>query len=227
MPTESYKLSIFPGRKTTVKVDSPDSVPPRHWVILGHGQINNLDFPLLARTAEYLALHGCAAVRYNFLYAEAGQDKTDSNDVLLACLSRVVGDAASRFGIPPERMIVGGKSLGARVAAQAVCQGLDAAGLVYLGFPLVSPSKPGQSREVMIMNAGKRPQLFFAGSRDPLCPLDKLRAALGRVPGPCRLHVIEGGDHSFVLPEGAAKTEEEVHQDIARRLLLWLEEEFN
>ena len=67
------------------------------------------------------------------------------------------------------------------------------------------------------------PMLFFAGTRDPLCDLTKLRAVVKKLKAPWSLHVIEGGDHSFHVLKSVGTTDEEIRDRIVRTSVEWLE----
>jgi hypothetical protein len=64
--------------------------------------------------------------------------------------------------------------------------------------------------------------LFFAGTRDALCDMEKLEVVLQKLKGSWRLFVIEGGDHSFHVPKALHKTEEEIFAQITGKSLEWL-----
>ena len=221
MPGQTYRLEILDGRATTVKAHLPEGLP-RGGVILAHGMANDLDIPLISETAEHLAGRGWTSVRFNFLYREEGRERADSEEVLLATLKRVYEDSLTRFNLEPSAMVVGGKSLGARITTRAAAEGLEAAAIVYLGFPLHPPGRPDLGRDDLV-KAVPLPQLFVAGTRDHLCPLDRLRGLVEKLTVPVKLHVIEGGDHSFVLPGGDERTEAEIISEISRVTGDWLE----
>ena len=65
--------------------------------------------------------------------------------------------------------------------------------------------------------------LFFAGTRDPLCNIEKLREVLQRLPGLYDLEIVDGGDHSFKLPKSSSKPAESVYKQIIKKCLQWLD----
>lgn len=65
--------------------------------------------------------------------------------------------------------------------------------------------------------------LFFAGTRDPLCNMEKLQEVLHRLPGQWDLEIVEGGDHSFKVPKSSSRSAESVHRQIIAKCLLWLD----
>ena len=64
--------------------------------------------------------------------------------------------------------------------------------------------------------------LFFAGTRDPLCNLEKLKGVLGRLHTDWELGIIEGGDHSFHMPKASGVEQMEVTRRIVEKTLEWL-----
>jgi pimeloyl-ACP methyl ester carboxylesterase len=63
--------------------------------------------------------------------------------------------------------------------------------------------------------------LFLAGTRDALCRLDLLRAALAPLPH-ATLHVIEDGDHSFAVRRRSGRDAGAVRDEIVHAILAWL-----
>lgn len=223
MLREAYKLEVQPGRMTTVKMTGP--VKGRgSGVVLAHGMNNHLDHELLVSFAEHLAERGRTVVRFNFLYRDEGRNEADSNSVLLATQKNVYDDAVKRWSLNTRETFMCGKSLGARISARNAGTGTHTAGLIYLGFPLHPPGQPEKVRKGLIYGVGDKPQLFFAGTMDPLCPLDTLKDILAGLDAPHILHAIEGGDHSFVIQEDDSRSMRDVYQDIAVKAGDWLDE---
>jgi predicted alpha/beta-hydrolase family hydrolase len=64
--------------------------------------------------------------------------------------------------------------------------------------------------------------LFFAGTRDSLCNLEKLTGVLNRLSAPWELNIIEGGDHSFRTPKSMGISETEVYSNLLYDAVVWL-----
>jgi fermentation-respiration switch protein FrsA (DUF1100 family) len=64
--------------------------------------------------------------------------------------------------------------------------------------------------------------LFFAGTRDRLCDLAKLKGVLERLKAPRELFTIEGGDHSFHVPKALHRSDEDVFAGITAKAAEWL-----
>ncbi len=223
--TEIHKLEVRPGRKTTVKVQGPEKIECKGWVILAHGSSNNLDHPLLTRVAEALAENGWQAIRFNFLYREDGRARADRKELLQRTFATVYSHARQHWSLDPARLAVGGKSLGARTAAQVVAGGLvPASALIYLGFPLHWSGRPQNGQDELLIAQGARPQLFFQGTHDPYCHLDRLESVLPRLTGPVAVHLVEGGNHSFRRAGDDNTAWSATQQLIAATTVSWLNE---
>ena len=190
-------------------------------VILGHGAGGSRRTPLLVHLADAIAVSGRCAVLYNFRYTDARRRIPDKPDVLEATTA-AVGDYA-RDVLGARAVVHGGKSMGGRIASQAVAGGMPASGLVFLGYPLHPPGKTEQLRDKHFSRVAV-PMLFVQGTRDAFARWDLLEALLASLGERARLIRIEGGDHSFVVPKGSGRPAAEVEAEIARRLARWLDD---
>ena len=94
-------------------------------------------------------------------------------------------------------------------------------GLVFFGFPLHAPGKPGDIRGAHLADIGI-PMLFLQGSRDKLANLDLLTPLLTKLET-ATLEVIEGADHGFNMLKSASKTADEVRCELAEITAGWLD----
>ena len=122
--------------------------------------------------------------------------------------------------LAPPTLVIGGKSLGGRIASHLAANGVDVAGLLLLGYPLHPAGRPDKLRTAHLARI-RAPMLFFAGTRDALCTLDLLRATLASLPAAV-LHVIEGGDHSFKLPARLRRSPQAVIDELVSVSVGWL-----
>jgi hypothetical protein len=144
--------------------------------------------------AEGLAGTGLQVLRFDFVYAEQGRKSPDRQPVLEETYRAVVDHV--RGELSPERLILGGKSMGGRIASHIAASGTDVDGLVFLGYPLHPPGKPERLRDAHLYEIAA-PMLFVEGTRDPFCPLETLEKVRARITAPTDLYVVEDGDHSL------------------------------
>jgi len=201
--------------------------------ILGHGAGGNQLSPWIVQFATAAAARRIGVVTFNFLYSEQGRGLPDKNDKLEACWRKVVeawhdGDFAKSLGKSGGPLIIGGKSMGGRIASQiaagdpAASPGMaEVAGLVFLGYPLHPPGKPEQLRS-RHLPAIRVPMLFVQGARDPFGTPEELRPILAKLKAPADLLVVEEGDHSFKVPKAAGRTQAQVFDFVLDGIEGWL-----
>jgi uncharacterized protein len=189
-------------------------------VIVAPGAGSDMTNPFLSAVHAGLADAGYVAVKFNFPYREAGRRAPDPRPVLERCYRAVLDAVVADPALAPPWVAIGGKSLGGRVASHLVAAGARVRGLILLGYPLHPPGKPDQLRSAHLP-AISVPTLFLQGTRDSLADLALLRPILGRMPR-ARLHVIEGGDHSFAVPRRAGRSDADVWREIISVVTAWL-----
>jgi hypothetical protein len=132
--------------------------------------------------------------------------------------------AAARLapGLP---LFAGGKSMGGRMTSQAAAEGLleGVTGLIFFGFPLHPPNKPGTKRADHLAGV-KLPMLFLQGSRDAFADLKLLRPICAKLGKLATLHVIPDADHSFHVPKKSGKDDAQILMELAKAASLWAEE---
>ncbi len=192
----------------------------RTLVALGPGAGGTRQTPFLVRAAQALAAGGRRALLFNFPYAEARRRIPDKRAVLEACVAAVAARARDELGA--ERLVLGGRSMGGRMASQAVAAGLAADGLVFFGYPLHPPGQPERLRDAHL-DALHVPMLFVQGTRDAFARADLLAAVLARLGARASLYALEGADHSFAVPRRAGRTQAEIEAEVFGALQAWLE----
>jgi predicted alpha/beta-hydrolase family hydrolase len=168
-------------------------------VLLAHGAGADMHAATLTTFADALAAAGVPTLRFNFPYRTAGKRAPDRPAVLAAATREAAAELARQTKLPPERLVLGGRSMGGRYASLAVGDAddpLPALGLLLLGYPLHPAGKPEKLR---VEHFGRIhvPVLFVSGTRDSLAGADALRAHATEIAGPVVFHWIESADHGF------------------------------
>ncbi len=176
-------------------------------VLLPHGAGGTIETPGLMALCEAIAARGHLVVSANLPFREAGRRSAPRADRSIPGFVAVA--TAARELAPRTPWILGGKSYGGRVASLAVAEGLEAAGLLFYGYPLHPPGKPEQLRvdhwpDIPV------PCLFLQGDQDTFSTSDLLAANLSKLARRARVHVVAGGDHSLKVtrahaPDGVAR----------------------
>jgi predicted alpha/beta-hydrolase family hydrolase len=139
---------------------------------------------------------GLLVERVDFPYRLAGRRSPDSPRVLVATVREEAARLAERAGVGPERIALGGRSLGGRMCSLAVAEGQRAAALVLVSYPLHPPGRPDRLRLEHFPGIDV-PCLFVSGTRDAFAGTDELEAATAAIAGPVTHVWIEGGDHGL------------------------------
>jgi hypothetical protein len=217
------KLSIDLGDGTTLsgELDRPSGARSGIGLVLGHGAGGDMQTAMLVAIAAGLAARGHAVLRFNFPYKEAGRRAPDRPERLEQAYGAAVSSLRAELGAEMERVVLGGKSLGGRIASIVASKGLDCAGLVFLGYPLHAPGNKKALRDEHLA-AVKAPMLFLQGTRDPLCDLALLKPVVAHLSPRATLHVIDGGDHSLDLPKSYKRAREDVWEELCDTIDDWL-----
>lgn len=146
--------------------------------------------------------------RVDFPYRREGRKAPDRAPKLIACVREEADALATRAGVAASSLVLGGRSMGGRMCSLAVAEGLPAAGLVLISYPLHPPGKPENLRTEHLPRLAV-PCLFVHGTRDPFASPDELTAATVTIPGPVTHVWIEGGRHEL------AKADESVSNAVA------------
>ena len=146
-------------------------------VILAHGAGSSLDHPIHQGVCSAVARAGHPVVGFNFAYTETGRRAPDRMPRLHACFADVIAAVDQIW--PGRGVVLGGRSMGGRVASLMVAAGTPAAGLALLNYPVM----PGNRRPDSQPRTGHweqltGPVLFCQGTRDRLFDRDVFTAAL-------------------------------------------------
>ncbi|MBI2247591.1 MAG: dienelactone hydrolase [Armatimonadetes bacterium] len=169
--------------------------------------------PSLVALADALSPKDIGVVRFNFPYAEAKRKVPDPQSTLETCYRTV----ADHVRLRASQLFLGGRSMGGRIASHIVADGVEAAGLVFLSYPLHPPGQPERLRTRHLPKITV-PMLFIQGSRDAFARPDLLEDTLKKLPR-ATLHEIEGADHSLKVKSRAP---EDVTQEIADVVAGWI-----
>jgi predicted alpha/beta-hydrolase family hydrolase len=135
-------------------------------------------------------------VRMDFPYRKAGRRAPDRAPVLVESVRAEATALVAATRIRPHRLVLGGRSMGGRLCSMAVAEGLPAAGLVLVSYPLHPPGKPDRLRVDHFPDLAV-PCLFVHGTRDAFGSPDELEAGTATIQGPVTHVWIEGGTHDL------------------------------
>ena len=204
-------------------------------MILAHGAGAPQTHPFMTAFARLLSARGIDVVTFNFLYMERGRRVPDPRARLEGCYRAVIAAARARAGDGERRMVIGGKSMGGRIATQVAAaqdvdgseadmDGADASvdALVLLGYPLHPPGRPDKPRTAHLPSVVV-PMLFVQGERDAFGTPEELRPVLATC-ADAELVTVDGGDHSLRGRGKNAPPAADVYESVTGRIVGWLEE---
>lgn len=168
---------------------------PKHaktLLVLAHGAGAGADAPLLQAVAQGVAGADIGVLRFEFPYwqrirAEGKRRPPDRMPVLLQSFRDAVAACQA------ETLVIGGRSMGGRVASMLADE-IGAAGLVVYGYPFHPPRRPDRLRTAHLENL-TTPTLIFQGTRDAFGTREEV--ANYALSAAIRMMWLEDGDHGF------------------------------
>ena len=162
-------------------------------LVLAHGAGAPMDSDFMNAVVERIGAAGFGVVRFEFDYMakrrEDGRRRLpDRAPKLVARFENVIAETG-----PPAGLVIGGKSMGGRIASMIADQ-VGVAGLLCLGYPFHPPGKPDRLRTGHL-EAMKTPTLIVQGTRDPFGTRTEV-SGYSLSPS-IELAWMEDGDHSF------------------------------
>jgi predicted alpha/beta-hydrolase family hydrolase len=239
----AHRIDVREGVSVTALQTTPEAPSSDIAVVYAPGAGSNLNDPFGAYLAAFLESHGIECWRFQFPYSEADRKAPDP-PALLEATWRAVIDAAGNPESPeaqhpglnpgaPQRplprgsarggrpLVVGGRSMGGRIASMVASKGAPVAGLTLFAYPLIPPGRASSDRADHF-DTISLPALFCSGTRDSFATPDQLRDASARVPD-ATLHFLEGADHGFATLKASGRARQNVWQEACEALLAFLD----
>ncbi|HXY91443.1 MAG TPA: alpha/beta family hydrolase [Acidimicrobiia bacterium] len=193
-------------------------------VLLAHGAGSDMNGAALVAVAERLAGAGVPCLRFNYPYRSAGKNAPDRPTVLHAATREAAAELARRARIAPERLVLGGRSMGGRYCSLVVADAeepVPALGLLLLGYPLHAAGRPDSPRREHFPRL-RVPVLFVSGTRDAMAGRADLTRAARSVKGPVALHWIDTADHGYRPLKSSGRTAADVLVEVAEVATDWV-----
>lgn len=214
----NLKIQIPQAESVSAILQIPDDA----WclMVFAHGAGAGMNHNFMQQVANKLEKKGIGTLRFNFLYMEKGGGRPDLPHIAHGVLGAAVARAREYADKIP--VVGGGKSFGGRMFSQLMSTDnpTDISAIVFFGFPLHAPGKPGKERAGHLTKV-KVPMLFLQGTRDSLANLDLIKE-VSKSLRKATLFVLEGGDHSFKVPKKTGLTEGQVLDKLVDETAGWL-----
>ena len=215
MPDKKYEITV--GDKAVSAIRTSPEGDARYTYVYAPGAGSNIHDPFGEYLSARLPNAGASLVRFQFPYMEAGKRAPDQAPLLEATWRAVIdtflGDSA--------KLVVGGRSMGGRIASHVAAQGASVDALALFAYPLHPPGKHAVSRDGHLPHIAA-PTLFCSGTRDTFATTDDLTAVAGKMPS-ATFHELEGADHGFAVLKRSGRAREDVWKEAADVLLDWID----
>ena len=155
-------------------------------------------------------------VRFQFPYMAAERRRPDPPRVLEETWREVI-DLVRSSAV---KVVIGGRSMGGRIASQVLAQVIQVDGLALFAYPLRPPSNPSKWRDGHLSDI-QIPTLFCSGTRDAFGTPQELKTAAAKVPK-VTVHLLEAADHGFNVLKSSGRSREDVGNEATKSLLAWL-----
>jgi len=185
----------FDAESTSAVLEPAIGAEGKALFVAAHGAGSDMNHRSMLKLSEVLRGRGFDVVRFNFLYREKGSRAPDRMPKLQACMKSIVEDCR-RFTGSGKKLIIGGRSMGGRVASMLAAEGFSCDGLLLLAYPLHPAGQPEKLRDAHLPKI-KVPVLCINGTRDALCQKDLMTRAIDGLGW--QMQWLEGKDHSFAV----------------------------
>ncbi len=190
-------------------------------VILGHGAGGNMNSHIIRHFQSQLAVKGLIAVRFNFPYAEQMRRVPDRQAVLEDCFNRVIDKVTREYNLAESQIVLGGVSMGGRIASHVASSRSDISGLVFLGYPLHRPGNPHVMRDKHLYGL-KQPMLFITGTRDFLARKEILEKVLAKLGAKAQVRWVDNADHSLKIRGASVDVQRRLHDELVQATCDWI-----
>ncbi len=152
---------------------------------------------------------------FDYPYMQGKKRAPDPQPALIRAHLAAIDQATARH--PDHELILIGKSMGSRIGCHAALE-RPVSKLVCLGYPLVAAGDSGKVRDQVLLEL-ETPILFVQGTRDPLCPLERLSQVRQKMQARSKLFVVDAGDHSLQVSKAQLKESREDQAAVDARIL--------
>lgn len=190
--------------RTPLTFDGPQAGQRERILVLTHGAGASSSHPSLAELVRLIGERGVPAARFDFPYMRRGALTgrwawpPDDEDVLTSTWIEVMRELQ-----PASRLVIGGRSLGGRVAS-TLADAAEVAGLVCIGYPFHPPRRDGPVRTAHLREIAT-PTLIVQGERDPYG--SRAEVSGYQLSQQIRVHWIADGDHGLAPLRRSGRTD--------------------
>lgn len=167
--------------------------------VIAHGANNDMKSPLLEKLAHKLCEKDIPVLRFNFPYRYENRKSPDGPKILKSAWLKSYQFMRNHNEFPSKKMIIIGKSLGGRIAAEvSAAKSIAPDIIVFLGYPMHAPGRKDNIKDesLYLIDA---PMIFVSGTKDPLCDKNILERVDKKLGESSYVYLVEGGGHSLAF----------------------------
>lgn len=212
-----WEATVALGVVPVLAEDNPSSTV----VILAHGAGGHMEHKHMQWLSQLVhSAMDAQVVRFNFLYRAQGRSMPDRMPKLIEAYRVVIESVRQRLA--PERLVIGGHSMGGRVASMLEAEGQTADGLLLFSYPLHPPGQFDKLRDAHL-SAIRTPTLQFNGTNDEFCDFTIMSEIASKLdPSVWRLVCLEGADHSLAVKKSSGRTRLDIEKEVVMTLGGWM-----
>ncbi len=215
MNTWEFKIS-FGEWNLSARCTQPDEGQAPLCLIYAPGAGSNINDPFGQFLSGYLAESGVASIRFQFPYMQKGKRRPDSPKLLEETWKEAIRAGRSTAS----KMVIGGRSMGGRIASQVAAQGTEVDALALFAYPLRPPNNPSKVRDTHLPEVTV-PAFMCSGTRDSFGTPDELRETAAKMQK-ATFYLLDGADHGFSVLKSSGRTREDVWREAADGFSRWL-----
>lgn len=216
MSEYSSKVPVPGAGEVSIVALIPDEAPAWQF-IYAPGAGSNIYDPLGVFATRQLTERGIHCVRLQFPYQEERRKSPDRPLVLEATWRAVIEVVRSGSS----RLLVGGRSMGGRIASQVVAAGVEVEALALFAYPLHPPGRPEHRRDSHLSSI-HIPTFFCSGTHDAFASPKELSEAAALIDDHAT-HLLEAADHGFAVPAASGRTREDIWSEAVEAMWRWLQ----
>ena len=216
---ERWRVEVSADEQTSAVFETALGTPSRAVFVCAHGAGGHMDDKGMLVVSKELRGRGLDVVRFNFLYRERRSGGPDPMPRLKQCYAAVAEHV--RKTVQPEILLLGGRSMGGRVASMLAADGMRCDGLLLLAYPLHPAGQPHKLRDAHLAQIQVR-VLCCNGTRDALCRRDLMERAIAPLSDRWTMCWLDGADHSFRVLKSSGRTDVDVLAEVGEAVSSWI-----
>jgi len=215
MESQEFLINLTSTQSVTAVRTKSKGKGDKKTFIYAPGAGSNISDPFGLYLDKYIPSLGYDILRFQFPYMESGKKRPDNASILKETWKAVIGQAGDL-----SNLIIGGRSMGGRIASEVVAEGLQIRGLVLFAYPLIPLRGSGTPRDTHFRDV-KIPTLFCSGTRDTFGTPEQLKLSAAKI-GISKVMLLNGADHGFSVLKSTGRDRVDVWSDIGSHLRTWL-----